>query len=185
MKKIILSIISLFTFFSIANTYAENNWLLGEIMDFPYWVEDFKLKVDNLNYVKFYDSESQTLYNNFRATDSVLKDELIRQYREWKIDYYRMNWIVSEYNSYVYHANKMFSYISQKEKKYDSQLDSIILTHYTEARQYYDRAKYLIATKDEQKNENNNDYPYWWRTNNWANYPYSYTETIRDRWYQY
>lgn len=184
MKKTLAIIITFFAFFSISNAQVKNNWLIDQLMDFPFWVEEFKLKVNDLEYVHFYDQDSQNLYNNFRFSDEVLKDELMRQYREWNIEYYRMNWIINDYNLYVYHANKMFSYISQKEFRYDSQLDSIILNHYTLARTHYDRAKHLIATRPEKKIEKD-DYPYWWLSNNWQTYPYSFYETIPDRWARY
>ena len=85
------------------------------------------------------------MYDNFRTADQLLKDEIIRLYRSWEIDYYKMNWIIQNYNLFVYHTNKMFNYISIKEVRSDfKELDTAILKNYELSRSYYSRAKLLI-----------------------------------------
>lgn len=184
MKKLLTTIIAFFTIFSIGNTYANNEGLLDKIMDFPFWVEEFRIRMDEPKYVYFYDQQSQNLYNSFIGVNNVLKDQLVKYYREWDIDYYRMNWIINDYNLYIYHSNKMFSYLSQKELRYEEQLDTIILKHYTLARNHYNTVKHLVETRKKKEVETDT-YPYWWLSNNWGSYPYSYVETIPERWAWY
>jgi len=147
MKKLVFIILPIFLFFSISNiTSAENKeWYLEKLLDLNYWIEDYKFNINDLNYVSFYNSQSQKMYDNFRTADKMLKDELLKKYRSWEIDYYKMNWIVTNYNLFVYHTNKMFNYLSIKEVRSDfKELDSAILKNYELARTYYSRSKLLI-----------------------------------------
>ncbi|MDD2907074.1 MAG: hypothetical protein PHH98_00390 [Candidatus Gracilibacteria bacterium] len=147
MKKLVFIILSIFLFFSISNiTSAENKeGYLEKLLDLNYGIEDYKFSINDLNYVSFYNSQSQKMYDNFRTADKMLKDELLKKYRSGEIDYYKMNGIVTNYNLFVYHTNKMFNYLSIKEVRSDfKELDSAILKNYELARTYYSRSKLLI-----------------------------------------
>ena len=146
MKNLIYIILSIFLFFSISNiTSADKEWYIEKLLDLNYWIEEYKIQINDLEYVYFYDAKSQKMYDNFRTADQLLKDEIIRLYRSWEIDYYKMNWIIQNYNLFVYHTNKMFNYISIKEVRSDfKELDTAILKNYELSRSYYSRAKLLI-----------------------------------------
>jgi len=146
MKNLIYIILSIFIFFSISNiTSADKEWYIEKLLDLNYWIEEYKIQINDLEYVYFYDTKSQKMYDNFRTADQLLKDEIIRLYRSWEIDYYKMNWIIQNYNLFVYHTNKMFNYISIKEVRSDfKELDTAILKNYENSRSYYSRAKLLI-----------------------------------------
>ncbi len=147
MKKLVYIILSIFLFFSIVSiSSAENKeWYIEKLLDLSYWIEDYKFQINDINYVYFYDSKSQKMYDNFRTAEQILKDELMKMYREWNIDYYKMNWIITNYNLFVYHTNKLFSYLSIKEVRPDfKELDSAIIKNYELSRSYYTRTKLLI-----------------------------------------
>ncbi len=146
MKNLVYIILSIFTFFSISNiTSANKEWYIEKILDLNYWIEEYKIQINDIDYIYFYDEESQKLYDNFRSADKLLKDEIIRLYRDWKIDYYKMNWITQNYNLFIYHTNKMFKYISLKEVRSNlKELDIAILKNYENSRSYYYKTKLMI-----------------------------------------
>lgn len=145
MKKLIYMTITIFSFFSIASVSA-NDGYMDKILDLTYWVEEFKLRMNEINYIYFHDFNSQATYDNFRVADDMLKEEFISLYRNWNIDYYTMNGIINDYNLFVYHTNKMFLYTKMAETSNNNQLKNIILEHYTLTRSYFNRVRYL-ATK--------------------------------------
>jgi hypothetical protein len=57
-----------------------------------------------------------------------------------------MQWIVSNYNSYVYYTNRLFYYLSLREQYSDleSETEYGISKSYSKARTYFKRLKYLV-----------------------------------------
>lgn len=147
MKKLLISILSIFIFFSIANKSIAEEWYIEKILDLNYWIEDYKLNLPNIEYRYFYNKNILKAYNSFKKTDKLLKDEIIKKYRNNEIDYYKMNWIVLNYNNFVYHTNKFFKYLSIKEIQPNSkEVNQAILNNYELSRNYYKRTKYLILS---------------------------------------
>lgn len=152
MKNLVYTIIWIIIFFSIFNYSTANygwvnnkEWYIEKLLDLNYWIEEYKFQINDLEYIYFYDINSQKMYDDFRTAEQTLKSEFLRKYRNWEIDYYTMNWIVKNFNLFVYHTNKLFKYISIKEIKSDyKELDIAILKNYENSRSYYYKTKLLI-----------------------------------------
>lgn len=150
MKKLIAIIIAISSFFSISFITNANEWYLEKVMDLNYGPEEYKLNLEfnKIWYIYFYDSQTNQMYNDFVNANEILKDEIMKKYRSWEIDYYTANWIVSNFNKYIYHSNKVFNYISIKEIRKDiPEVDTAIKKNYELSRSYYKRVKYLILKK--------------------------------------
>jgi len=148
MKKLLLPILSIFIFFSIANTSVAKEWYIEQLLDLNYWVEEYELRLSKIEYVYFYNENTNQMYDGYKIADRLLKDEMMNMYRNWEIDYYTMNWIVENYNLFIYHTNKLFNYVSVKEIRSDSkEVDSAILKNYELSRSYYKRVKHLLLSK--------------------------------------
>ena len=151
MKKLVSSILFIFCFFSIVNNsiawYSDEKnieWYMEKILDLNYGIEQYKFDVNEINYIYFYDKNSQNLYNSFRSTEQILKEEFLKKYRDNKIDYYTMNAIINNFNLFVYHSNKMFEYLSIKESRNYKELNTAILKNYEKSRSYFYKTKNLI-----------------------------------------
>lgn len=153
MKKLIYTILTTFLFFSIVNISVASEWYMEKILDMAYWVEELKLKIYNLDPVYFTDQNSQNLYNNFRAADNTMREQIWTLYKAGQFDYYRMNGIIDEYNLFLYHTNRMFYYLSLKARIYDKQLDNAIANNYELSRSHYERVKFLLIPKPKDPEE--------------------------------
>jgi hypothetical protein len=151
MKKLVLTIITIFVFFSIVNYsnawYSQEKnieWYMEKILDLNYGIEEYKFQVNEIRYVYFYNKNSQNLYDSFRSTEQALKEEFLRKYKNNEIDYYTMNGIVKNFNLFVYHSNKMFEYLSMKEYSNYKELGTAILKNYENSRWYFYKTKNLM-----------------------------------------
>ncbi|MDD3794298.1 MAG: hypothetical protein PHI37_05785 [Candidatus Gracilibacteria bacterium] len=152
MKKLVLTILFIFSFFSIVNYsiagYTDEKNIEGymeKILDLNYGIEQYKFEVNEIRYIYFYNKNSQDLYDSFRATEQALKQEFLKQYKNDEIDYYTMNGIINNFNLFVYHSNKMFEYLSMKEKNNSyKELDNAIFKNYQNSRSYFYKTKNLI-----------------------------------------
>ncbi|NVP17610.1 hypothetical protein HUU51_02730 [Candidatus Gracilibacteria bacterium] len=152
MKKLVYLIIAIFTFFSInnysnANYYGNENieGYLEQILDLSYGIEEYKFEINEIRNIYFINNNSQNLYNNFRSAERLLKNEFLRKYKNNEIDYYTMNGIVDNFNLFVYHSNKMFEYLSVKEKNNSfKELDNAIFKNYQNSRSYLGKTKNLL-----------------------------------------
>ena len=145
MKKLLLPIISVFLFFSIVNNSLAEDTYLEEVLDFKYWIEEFELNLSSIEYIYFSDYSTRQMYQAYKSTDSIIKELFMDYYRSWEIDYYSMNWIVDNYNLFVYHTNKFLNYLSIREKNnWYSDLNSAILSNYRLSKSYYNKVKELL-----------------------------------------
>ena len=120
MKKIITIIITLTIFFSTINiSFAErtyNEWYIEQLLDLNIWIEEYDLTLAHITQIYFSDVNTQNLFEEFKRTSYLLNEEIIKSYREWKFDYYQVNWIISNQKKFIYHINRLFYYISIKEQ---------------------------------------------------------------------
>lgn len=145
MKKLLLPIISIFAFFSIVNISLAEETYLDEILDLQYWIEEYNLNLSNIEYIYFSDDSKREIYQSYKNTDSILKELFMDYYRAWEIDYYSMNWIITNYNLFVYHTNKFLYYLSLQEKSGDYiDFDSAISRNYSLSRSHYNKVKELL-----------------------------------------
>lgn len=145
MKKIINIIITLSIFFSSMDyTFAEE-WYLEKLLDLNYWVEEHSIELAKMDSVSFNNPEFNKVYNELQNIDRVLKDEFIKKYRNWEYTYYQVNWIVTNYKNFVYHANKLFYMLKIEENNpnYD-EMGKAILNSYTNMRSSFKKVKNIV-----------------------------------------
>jgi hypothetical protein len=145
MRKIILFIITLTIIFSsLSNTFAKE-WTLERVLDLNYWVEEFKLNLSNIDYVRFNSSKYNNMYNELIKIDSTLRTEFMKKYRNWEYEYYQINWIITNYNNFVYYINKFFFYTKIKESNSRYvELDTAIINSFRNMRISYNKVKNIV-----------------------------------------
>ena len=148
MRKIFSIIISFIVFstFSFANA---SEWLLEQNLDLNYWPESFELRLTTVWNYNFKNKNNQNTFTNFQYLNNALRENLIKANQEWKFSSNKINWLVREYNLFVYHTNKLFEYISMKEKKPKySDADTAISKNYKSARSYFEKLKNIFYSKN-------------------------------------
>lgn len=149
MKKITLLIITLTIFFStINNSFAEkqySEWYIEKILDLNIWIEEYDLKLANIEQMYFRDYNTQMLFDAYKNSTTLLSKEIIKKYRAWNFEYYQVNGIISNQKLFIYHINKLFYYINLKEQyPHYNNTDDFILKNYSVARTYYKRLQGLV-----------------------------------------
>lgn len=148
MKKWIIGIIVLFSFFSIANAADQTEGLLERLLDINYGPEHYEIELSSLDMIYFSDQNTNRQFQEINQVNETLKDQLMLQYRAWNLDHNRMSAIVSVHQKFIYHLNKFFYFLSLKEKGYNyKELDTSILKNYKLVRVYYKKIKYFTLKK--------------------------------------
>ena len=148
MKKITKLIIS-FTIIisSLSTTFAEE-WYIEKLLDLNYGIEEYELNLSEIKYIHFKNQNFNKIYNELKTADSVLKKWFMRKYRNWELEYYKINWIIKNYNNFVYHTNQFFLFLKLKEQRpYYKETTQAILTNYKEMRNSYKKVKNIIKSK--------------------------------------
>jgi len=70
--------------------------------------------------------------------------EITRLYRNEDIDYNKMNWIISNYNKFIYHINKYFYYEYLSEISNYSEISIASDRNFEFARWYFQKTKNII-----------------------------------------
>lgn len=145
MKKIInIIIITIFFFSSFKYTFAQE-WYMEKLLDLNYWVEEHKIEITKLESIYFNNPEFSIAYDELRGMDRVLKDEFLKKYRNWEYTYYQINWIITSYNKFIYHANKFFNLLKIEEQNPDyEEIDKAILNSYTNMRSSFRKVKNIV-----------------------------------------
>lgn len=144
MKKINYLIITFIIILNINNTYAKD-WYLENILDLNYWIVEYKLNLSNIDYIYFENIKYNQIYKKIKQVDSLLKNEFIKKYRKWKYEYYQTNWIITNYNNFIYHTNMFLKFLNIKEKNHNyREINSAILKSYTDMRSSYKKVKNIV-----------------------------------------
>jgi len=145
MKKITTSIIMLTIFFSSFSVSFAEEWYIEKILDLNFWVEEKKLDLSEINNIYFKTSKYTYTYEQLKIADSTLRKGFMEKYRNWDFEYYQTNWIVTNYNNFIYYTNKFFFYLKIKEQNNNFvELDTAIINSYTNMRSSYRKVKELI-----------------------------------------
>jgi hypothetical protein len=141
-KKIISLIITFFIFFSSLNNTFANEWFIEKLLDINYWVEEYNLNLINLNYINFNNPKYNNIYNELKNADSILRNEFMKKYRNWEYEYYQTNWIIINYNNFIYYTNKYLYYTKISESPNDyTELNTAIIRSYRNMRSSYIKVK--------------------------------------------
>jgi hypothetical protein len=145
MKKIISIIITLTLILSSLSTTFAEEWYIERLFDLNYNIEETNLNLSKINYIHFNEEKYNRIYNEFKTVDSILKKWFIKNYREWNYEYYQINWIVTNYNNFIYHTNQFFFFIKLKEQNNNyTENNTAIIRSYTNMRSSYNKVKNLI-----------------------------------------
>ena len=147
MKKIIsFIIISLMSFSSANHLFAmESEGFIERTLQLRTWVEWFNIERAQIDEFQFINPVIWDVYTEFKRADRILRDEMMKQYAEWNLEYNQINWMITNHRKFVYHTNKLFMYLSMKEKWQASgkEVDNAIANSYIQLRSYYARLKTL------------------------------------------
>lgn len=142
MKKIITFIITLSVILSSLSTTFAEEWYIERLLDLNYWVEQYNLDLSNIDYIYFNDDKYNRIYRELKTVDSILKKWFMKNYRNWKLEYYQISWIVTNYNNFIYHTNQFFFFLKLKEQRpYYTELDSAIINSSRNMRSSYNKVK--------------------------------------------
>lgn len=145
MKKITSFIITLIVFFSSLSISFAEEWYIERLLDLNYWVEQYNINLSSINYIHFNDAKYNNIYNELKTIDSILRNEFMKKYRNWEYKYYQTNWIIKNYNYFVYYTNKFFFYLKMKESnKNYKELDTAIINSYRNMRSSYTKVKNIV-----------------------------------------
>ncbi len=141
MKKIMICIIMLSSFFSSIFSVSAQKWFLSDLLEIQTGLEVYDLEnIPKLTSQNYSNAAVQETYNEFMRVDSLLRNEFIRQYRNWDISYYQISDIIQNYKDFLYYTNKTFWYISETERWLRGpQLNNAIADSYSNMRMSYNR----------------------------------------------
>lgn len=145
MNKITTFIITMIIFFSSIYITNAEEWYIEKLLDINYWVEKYELDLAEIDYYNFKSDKYNYIYKELKRIDSILKEDIIKKYRSWEYNYYQVNWIIKNYNDFIYHNNMFFYYIKLKEQNNNyKELDSAIIKSYTNLRNSYKKIINII-----------------------------------------
>lgn len=152
MKKLLLSIITIFLIFSIENVTAKENWLVEDLLNLNYWPMIYDLSLDNLNTYSFKDQSLKNTYSTMVKYDNLIRNEIITQSEKWTYSIVTTKWIIKNYKNFIYYTNELFYLFNQVEKhpylKNDVDMQDGILKTYKNAAWYYKKVKNLTFEKE-------------------------------------
>jgi len=142
MKKIIsIIIVSILYFSSTSNTFAEE-WYIEELLNINYEVERLTLDLSEIDTIYFKTPKYNKLRNQMIKINSTLKKWIMNKYKNWELEYYQINWVITNYNNFIYHINKLFYFLKLKEQNCGfRELDTAIIRSYTQIRSSFKKIK--------------------------------------------
>ena len=116
MKYLVSIIISLSLFFSsISNSFAEESFI-DNLLNISYEAEEINLNLSEIKDIKFKEEKYNNLYKKLKKINHILKSGIIKNYKNWKYDYYKTNWIINSYNNFIFYVNDFLLLLKFKEE---------------------------------------------------------------------
>jgi len=145
MKNIIKFIIALSLIFSSLSTTFAEEWYIEKLLNLNYGIEAMNLNLKNINYINFNNEKYNKIYNELNTIDNIFKKNIMKNYRESKYWYYQINWIIKNYNNFIYHTNMFLSFLKIKENNNSySEINHAIINSYTSMKESYNNMKNII-----------------------------------------
>lgn len=153
MKKIFLSIITIFFVFStVSSVHAGGNGVLEDLLDLNFWPMEYELSLGNLDTYNFKNYSLKKTYSSLVWYDRLIRNEIVNEYEAGTYSTATANGIVKNYKSFIYYTNKMFYFLYLVERnpslKDDFEIQNGILRNYKLAASYYKKTKNLIQDKE-------------------------------------
>lgn len=147
MKKIIsFIIITLISFSSVTSAFdIQNEGFIERTLQLRTWVEWYNIELAQIDDFQFISPVVADVYSEFKMADRILRDEIMKQYAAGDLEYYQVNGMIENHSKFIYHTNKLFYYVSMKEKWQASgkELDNAIINSYIKLKSYYARLQVL------------------------------------------
>lgn len=115
MKKIISLIIVLFSIFSIGKINFVNADFMEDLLNLETWLDEIKFDFYTLKNPNLKNSENQEQFNKLNKVNILIKNAVIKQYKNKKFWYYQTQWLITNYNYFIYYSNKYFSELKKEE----------------------------------------------------------------------
>ena len=148
-KKFISLIISLIFVFSIANINISKADFMEDFLNFETELEEIQFEFYSLNNPNLKDSKYQNQYSILNRINPIIKQAIIKQYKDWKFWYYQTNWLITHYNNFIYYSNKYFSSLKNKEIYWNTkEVQSNILKNLRDMKSSYTKFQNLVIKKD-------------------------------------
>ncbi len=148
MRKFIKIIITFFIFISTTITINANEWYIERLLQINSWVEAFDIELASIDKYHFKNTSLRNTYLELIKVASLLKDEIIKKYKNDEFEYYQTKWIIENYKKFIYYSNQIFYFLKLREKWYKwNEINNAIMKSYQNIRTYYRRLKRLIYKK--------------------------------------
>ncbi len=145
MKKIISFIIVSILYFSSSSTSFAKDGYIEEILNLNYEVEKLTLDLAEIDTIYFKNPKYNKLRNNMIRVNDTLKKGILEKYKSWELKYYQTNWIINNYNDFIYHLNKLFYFLKLKEQNCNfSELDWAIINSHLSMRSSFRKIQNLM-----------------------------------------
>lgn len=139
---VLISFISLFP-----SSYAEE-WYIENLLDIQTWPEIYKINTILMDEYYFKDKLIKNIYSKMKQADKLLKQAIIFQYKANKLDYYKTNAIINNYDYFIDSVNDFFDTLYMVDQnnslKNEKEIQETILKAYEDMRTHYNRVKYLL-----------------------------------------
>ena len=113
MKNIIFNIILFLSIFSIAN--FTNADFFEQTLDLNNWLEKINLHTIKLTNITLKDKVKQRQFEKIKKINPLIKKAILKQYNNKKFNYYQTQYIIKNYNNFLYYTNKYFEVLKNKE----------------------------------------------------------------------
>ncbi len=138
----ILKIILFFCLFSTISFASAKDGYIETLMEFGEGPEAFEINTIEVQNLTFTNSALQKKYDDYVKATQTLKTALITEYANGNLEYYQVQGLIKNYNNFVYHSNKFFYYLSEKEKYPElRELTDAISRNYKLSRTYFMKIK--------------------------------------------
>lgn len=115
MKKLFSFIIILFSIFSIEKINISNADFMEDLLNLETGVEELKLDFYSLENPNLKNSSDQEKFYKLDKLNKLVKQAVIKQYKNKRFWYYQTQWLITDYNYFIYYSNKYFSELKNKE----------------------------------------------------------------------
>lgn len=153
MKKIIVSIIMVFSIFSIGNELKANyqEGLIENLLNLNYGPLIFDLNLEKLESYNFRDLTLRKVYDGLVVYDNLTRQQIINAHKAGQYDYNTTNGIIKNYKTFISYTNDFFYYLDIIDKnpnfKNNTEIQDAILITYRNSQSYYRKVRNLVNKK--------------------------------------
>ncbi len=149
MKKIYISIIILFSIFSIGNTNICSSDYFEDLLNLETGLQEIKYDFVELRNPYLRNTKYQRQFDTLKTINPKIQRAILNQYKSGRFWYYQTIWLIEHYNNFIYYSNKYFSSLKNKEIYwYTKEVKQNIYNNFADMKNYYSKFKNLAIQKD-------------------------------------